>query len=88
MGMPGILGLSIKGLTSVKQALTCEERHAPQGHWALRDEAAAVTSLVCTQFGPAFGEVQARVCRQLAGALADPGKPLATHYGGHLFLLL
>ena len=47
-----------------------------------------MTSLVCTQFGPAFGEVQARVCRQLAGALADLGKSLATHYGGFHSLLL
>ena len=58
-----------------------------EDHWALRDSAASLLSLVCTRYGEACPNVQPRICRTLLSALRDDARALTTHYGAPCWLL-
>lgn len=51
-----------------------------EDHWSLRRRAAHVVAAVCRKFGSKH-RVQSRVTKTMIGAVLDPTKPLATHYG-------
>eukprot|EP01105_Mastigella_eilhardi_P024637 TRINITY_DN6466_c0_g1_i1.p1 TRINITY_DN6466_c0_g1~~TRINITY_DN6466_c0_g1_i1.p1 ORF type:complete len:398 (-),score=102.85 TRINITY_DN6466_c0_g1_i1:503-1696(-) len=70
--MPGVL-------TCIVGKQLCE--NPTDNHWALRDYAASIISLVCQKFGKAYESVQPRISRTLGGVLRDTSKPLTSHYG-------
>jgi len=61
---------------------------ASEDHWALRDYAASLVALICTQFGSAYHTLQPRVSKTLLHAIMDPGKPFTTSYGAIIGLSL
>ena len=54
---------------------------ALENHWALRQTAAALVRAILLRFKDKYEDLQPRVCKTLLDALADPKKPLSTHYG-------
>ncbi|KAL6057925.1 histone H4-like TAF Taf6, SAGA complex subunit [Balamuthia mandrillaris] len=66
-------------LTCLVGRRLCE--NPTEDHWALRDYAANLISLVCQRFGDAYKNLQPRVSKTLLDAFMDLTKPLTTHYG-------
>mmetsp|Transcript_29538 Transcript_29538/g.82548 ORF Transcript_29538/g.82548 Transcript_29538/m.82548 type:complete len:499 (-) Transcript_29538:15-1511(-) len=66
-------------LTCVLGKRICADRS--ENHWALRDDAAELVSIVCRQRGRNFAMLQSRVAHTLVHAFMDMKKPLTTHYG-------
>ena len=52
-----------------------------EDHWSLRCEAADVIATICSKFGEKYPNLPQRISKQLVKALADPSRPLTTHYG-------
>lgn len=52
-----------------------------QNHWALRDFAASLVPLVCSQFGDTYKDIKPRVTKTLRDALLDKERPMTTQYG-------
>jgi transcription initiation factor TFIID subunit 6 len=54
---------------------------ASKEHYALRDFAASILSLVLERFGNSYSTLKPRLCRSLLRAFLDNHKPITTHYG-------
>ncbi|KAK4535352.1 hypothetical protein CDCA_CDCA04G1377 [Cyanidium caldarium] len=52
-----------------------------EDHWALRDDAADLLSMVYRRFGGAYESLPLRITETLRRALTDPARPLPTQYG-------
>ena len=57
-----------------------------EDHWSVRTAAAEAIALICNKFGGQYPDMQVRICKQLAKALTDPGRPAATVFGKPLRL--
>eukprot|EP00802_Teleaulax_amphioxeia_P003240 Tamp_03243.p2 GENE.Tamp_03243~~Tamp_03243.p2 ORF type:complete len:526 (+),score=156.94 Tamp_03243:120-1580(+) len=52
-----------------------------ENHWALRDRAARLLTLICQRYSSPYSTLQQRVTATLMHAFLDAAKPLTTNYG-------
>lgn len=62
-------------------------KSALQAHWALRDRAAQLLTLIVTRYASSYATLQQRITNTLLHALLDAAKPLTTHYGAVVGLM-